>query len=156
MGCGRCPPAADLALLQSGEPAPDSVDKPSSAPAVLPVDAEQARDLPKGDLPDALPQTVLSVDTAGQTDVPEPAPVVPKSEPPSSADALTELPFAQPDVSPGKRTREDSEDDNDERRVRPRTETYESPQGDAPGLLDWLLLPIRTFVRGFKEGMSSS
>ncbi|OCH91526.1 hypothetical protein OBBRIDRAFT_523114 [Obba rivulosa] len=131
--------------------------KHEDAPVVPTTILEQARDPQECGLPDAPLQTTLIPDnTTGVPGNPKSPAVVPKTEPPTDVVALTELPFAQVDASPGKRTREDSEDEVDERRVRPRTEAYESPEGDAPGLLDWLLLPIRTFVRGFKEGMSSS
>ncbi|KAI0924210.1 hypothetical protein AcW2_005153 [Taiwanofungus camphoratus] len=53
-----------------------------------------------------------------------------------------------------KRPREDDQD-GEKRSVRPRSERYEAPEGDAPGFLDWLVLPFRSFVRGFREGLSS-
>lgn len=39
--------------------------------------------------------------------------------------------------------------------MRPRTLFYEAPEGDSPGFLDWLTQPFRSFVRGFREGLSS-
>lgn len=51
-----------------------------------------------------------------------------------------------------KRRREDDEDNEEGRpKARPRTES------NAPsGALGWLLLPFKSFVNGFKEGLSSS
>lgn len=49
-----------------------------------------------------------------------------------------------------KRGREDDDQDDEERpRVRQRTETY------ASGALGWLLMPFKSFINGFKEGLSS-
>ena len=41
-----------------------------------------------------------------------------------------------------------------ERAVRQRGESYEAPQGDAPGFLDWITAPLKNFLRGFREGLS--
>ncbi|KZT67384.1 hypothetical protein DAEQUDRAFT_758234 [Daedalea quercina L-15889] len=54
-----------------------------------------------------------------------------------------------------KRAREEDDEGEQPRAVRPRTLFYEAPEGDSPGFLDWLTLPFRSFVRGFREGLSS-
>ncbi|KAI0738514.1 hypothetical protein C8Q80DRAFT_1205853 [Daedaleopsis nitida] len=51
-----------------------------------------------------------------------------------------------------KRSRED--DDVPDRAVRQRGASYEPPQGDAPGFLDWITTPLKNFLRGFREGLS--
>ncbi|OBZ73532.1 hypothetical protein A0H81_06369 [Grifola frondosa] len=47
-----------------------------------------------------------------------------------------------------KRARED-DDEDEERLVRPRTQAYRPRDGNGPGFLDWLVSPIRNFIRGF-------
>ncbi|KAL0065833.1 hypothetical protein AAF712_007136 [Marasmius tenuissimus] len=37
---------------------------------------------------------------------------------------------------------------------RPRTETYVPPQKEAPSPLGWFMMPIRSFMRGFRESLS--
>lgn len=54
-----------------------------------------------------------------------------------------------------KRAREDDEEEEQTREVRPRTLLYEAPEGDSPGFLDWVTQPFRSFVHGFREGLSS-
>lgn len=45
-------------------------------------------------------------------------------------------------------------DDPDTRpQNRPRSETYEAPQKEAPGPFGWFLMPFKAFVRGFKESL---
>ena len=52
-----------------------------------------------------------------------------------------------------KRARESDEDDSEMRpRTRARTDLIPPPSG----ALDWLLLPFRSFVSGFKKGMAQS
>ncbi|CCM02535.1 uncharacterized protein FIBRA_04637 [Fibroporia radiculosa] len=80
------------------------------------------------------------------------------ARPPASA-ASTDATVIGSDSSPSRASQKRGrEDDGEEttRVVRPRTELYEVPEGDSPGFLDWLVLPFRSFVRGFREGMSSS
>lgn len=76
--------------------------------------------------------------------------------PPSSAS--TDATVIESESSPSgigeKRPREDDGEDH-ARSNRPRTELYEVPEGDSPGFLDWFALPFRSFVRGFREGLSS-
>ncbi|EMD39257.1 hypothetical protein CERSUDRAFT_112914 [Gelatoporia subvermispora B] len=135
---------------RSAEVASETVNCTSAA-------AEREGDAQPIEQPQPPAQAASPGDVADATGGPEPPPsVIPKAESPISTKALIELPFAQTTPSPAKRAREDSEEEEDSRRVRPRTEMYESPEGDAPGFLDWLLFPIRSFVRGFKEGMSST
>ena len=63
---------------------------------------------------------------------------------------------SEPSPSRGeKRGREEDEEDEETRVVRARTLFYEAPEGDSPGFLDWLTQPFRSFVQGFREGLSS-
>lgn len=36
---------------------------------------------------------------------------------------------------------------------RPRHDTYASPQEEAPTAMGWFLLPVRAFIRGFRESL---
>jgi hypothetical protein len=77
-----------------------------------------------------------------------------ENRPPLSVTS-TEATAVDPASLPGgakKRQRESNEDDS-EMRPRTRAKTHvEAPSG----ALDWLLLPIRSFVSGFKKGMGQS
>lgn len=61
-----------------------------------------------------------------------------------------------PSVARRKRAREDEAEGDERVTVRARTEAYTAPEGNATGLIDWFLNPIKTFIRGFREGLSSS
>lgn len=59
------------------------------------------------------------------------------------------------------REEEESEDDDevaqDERPTnRPRTETYEPLEKEAPSLFGWFTQPLKEFARGFREGLGST
>ena len=70
--------------------------------------------------------------------------------------ASTEATAVDATTLPGagkKRARESDEDDSETRpRTRARTDLIPPPSG----ALDWLLLPFRSFVSGFKKGMAQS
>ncbi|KAL6309276.1 hypothetical protein BKA93DRAFT_759405 [Sparassis latifolia] len=76
--------------------------------------------------------------------------------PPSTAstDATMIEAEASPSRAGQKRSREDDSEDQ-RRSVRPRTKLYTAPEGDSPGIMDWIMLPFHNFVRGFREGLSS-
>lgn len=82
---------------------------------------------------------------------------VPLRSPPSVASTDATAVGSEPSPSRGeKRPREEDEAEEDQKRaVRPRTLLYEAPEGDSPGFLDWLTQPFRSFVLGFREGLSS-
>jgi len=52
----------------------------------------------------------------------------------------------------GKKRQRESDEDESEARPRTRAKTVETPSG----ALDWLLLPFRSFVSGFKKGIGES
>ncbi|KAI0697832.1 hypothetical protein C8T65DRAFT_661466 [Cerioporus squamosus] len=80
------------------------------------------------------------------------AAAVPRA-PPSVAS--TEETIVVPEAgTPRKNKRSREDDDVPERAVRQRGESYEAPQGDAPGFLDWITAPLKNFLRGFREGLS--
>ncbi|RPD59045.1 hypothetical protein L226DRAFT_546568 [Lentinus tigrinus ALCF2SS1-7] len=94
-----------------------------------------------------------------------PAPPPPAAKPVAAAGAAA--PRSPPSVAsteetivaaeagtPRKNKRSREEDDAPERAVRQRGESYEAPQGDAPGFLDWITAPLKNFLRGFREGLS--
>lgn len=56
-----------------------------------------------------------------------------------------------------KRPREDDEDEilEDRRVNRPRTESYQVPEYEAPGPWGWFMQPLKAFVRGFREGLGN-
>ncbi|KAI8996619.1 hypothetical protein BD414DRAFT_478552 [Trametes punicea] len=76
--------------------------------------------------------------------------------PPSTAS--TEDTVVATDSSPSrkgtKRSRED--DDVPARSVRQRGASYEPPEGESPGFLNWLVAPVKNFFRGFREGLSGA
>lgn len=85
-----------------------------------------------------------------------PPPASPARPPPSSVSSETTLPVDLPlPPSPHKRPREEDDGDRVEEPVaqRSRTEDYKPAEGSA-SWVDWALLPLRTFVRGFREGMN--
>lgn len=48
------------------------------------------------------------------------------------------------------------EDDPDARpQNRPRTENYVAPDKEPPSVLGWFMMPFKSFMRGFKESLSS-
>ncbi|KAF9073250.1 hypothetical protein BDP27DRAFT_1216203, partial [Rhodocollybia butyracea] len=48
------------------------------------------------------------------------------------------------------------EDDPDARpQNRPRTENYVAPNNEPPSVLGWFMMPFKSFMRGFKESLSS-
>lgn len=56
-----------------------------------------------------------------------------------------------------KRAREDDVEEGEGRaHTRARIESYVAPEGELTGLVGWFLNPIKTFMRGFQEGLSSS
>ncbi|KAH9951210.1 hypothetical protein B0H21DRAFT_685482, partial [Amylocystis lapponica] len=81
-----------------------------------------------------------------------------KSPPSAASTEATIIGTEAPTVRAGEKRQRDSEDDggdkSKERLVRRRTLLYEVPEGDSPGVLDWMLLPFHTFVRGLREGMN--
>ena len=84
-----------------------------------------------------------------------------RSRPPASV-ASTEATAVASDRSPPKqgrkRAREIEAKDEDGARAhnRPRTETYEATDKEAPGPWGWFLMPFQAFMRGFREGMGTS
>ncbi|KAI9062543.1 hypothetical protein FKP32DRAFT_1573873 [Trametes sanguinea] len=78
--------------------------------------------------------------------------------PPSTAS--TEDTVVATDSSPArkgvKRAREDDDAEVEDRSVRQRGESYEAPEGENPGFLDWLVAPVKNFIRGFREGLAGS
>jgi len=85
-----------------------------------------------------------------------------EARPPVSI-ASTEITVVASEGSPltrkgEKRPREpDAEGEgDDERHVRARTETYDPPKGNVPGLWEWVMVPLKTFIRGFKEGLGTT
>ncbi|KAH9832598.1 uncharacterized protein C8Q71DRAFT_777249 [Rhodofomes roseus] len=100
------------------------------------------------------PRPATSSDQAGAAKVPPGAAL---QSPPSVASTDATAVGSDPSPSRGqKRPRDEDEEDSDQKRsVRPRSAFYEAPEGDSPGFLDWVTLPFRSFVRGFREGLSS-
>jgi hypothetical protein len=81
--------------------------------------------------------------------------------PPSSSSTDGTFIASDSNIPPGsKRLRDDSDvpvDDSDVRPSnRPRTETYEPTQKEAPSAMGWFMLPLKAFVRGFRESLKSS
>ncbi|KAI0642237.1 hypothetical protein C8Q79DRAFT_1003149 [Trametes meyenii] len=75
--------------------------------------------------------------------------------PPPSTSSTEETVVAADSSPPRKGTKRGREDDDvPERSVRPRAASYEPPQGDAPGFLNWIVAPVKNFFRGFREGLS--
>ncbi|KAF9466125.1 hypothetical protein BDZ94DRAFT_1252170 [Collybia nuda] len=89
----------------------------------------------------------------------EPIPF-PSRPPPSSASTEGTLISADSNILVGmKRLRDDPEpaDDSDTRPSnRPRDEKYEPPQKEAPSAMGWFMLPLKAFVRGFRESLKTS
>ena len=57
--------------------------------------------------------------------------------------------------TPQKRTkRSREEEDEPERSVRARDTSYEPPQGENPGFVGWIADSIKSFFRGFREGLA--
>jgi hypothetical protein len=54
-----------------------------------------------------------------------------------------------------KRPREEEETLEDRPVNRPRTETYQAPEYEAPGPWGWFMQPLKAFVRGFREGLGT-
>lgn len=76
------------------------------------------------------------------------------SEKPPSV-ASTDVTLVAADTSRqnlSKRAREDGAEDEHPSN-RPRTEGYEPPVKDAPGVMGWFMLPFQSFARGFKESL---
>ncbi|KAL7280420.1 hypothetical protein ACG7TL_005348 [Trametes sanguinea] len=78
--------------------------------------------------------------------------------PPSTAS--TEDTVVATDSSPArkgiKRAREDDDAEVEDRSVRQRGESYEAPEGENPGFLNWIVAPVKNFIRGFREGLAGS
>ncbi|TFK91462.1 hypothetical protein K466DRAFT_643926 [Polyporus arcularius HHB13444] len=94
-----------------------------------------------------------------------PTPPTPAAKPaPAAAAAITRSPpsvasteetiVAAEGGTPRKNKRSRESDDVPDRAVRQRGESYEAPQGDAPGFLGWITAPLKNFLRGFREGLS--
>jgi hypothetical protein len=66
-----------------------------------------------------------------------------------------------PARSPLKRRRAEDDEGGEETggaapAQRPRSESYVAPEGDVPGLWDWLKMPWKSFVRGLALGSRSA
>jgi hypothetical protein len=79
--------------------------------------------------------------------------------PPSEAPSADAEPRRTSSPARSKRPREDPElnveaGELEERpSTRPRTAAYIPPPGEAPGFLDWLAVPIRSFMAGFRDAL---
>lgn len=108
------------------------------------------------------PNLVLSRDTDSPMHEAEiAAPVASASTPrPPPSTASTEATAVASESSPSrkgqKRSRNDDAEDSesDQRSVRPRKASYDPPTGDGPGFLTRLIAPFKSFVNGFRQGMS--
>ncbi|EIN09497.1 hypothetical protein PUNSTDRAFT_143044 [Punctularia strigosozonata HHB-11173 SS5] len=71
---------------------------------------------------------------------------------------VAESSTSSPTRSSLKRRREDdnAEETRDAPAQRPRSDTYVAPEGNVPGLWDWIKLPWQSFVRGLALGSRSS
>ncbi|KAI0664265.1 hypothetical protein C8Q70DRAFT_946545 [Cubamyces menziesii] len=76
--------------------------------------------------------------------------------PPPSTASTEETVVANESSPPRQGTKRAREDDDDvpDRSVRQRGASYEPPAGDNPGFLNWLVAPVKNFIRGFREGLA--
>jgi len=87
----------------------------------------------------------------------QPSPIS-RSRRPASV-ASTDVTVVAPENSPNKgekRRRETDGQEDDRRNVRARTETYDPPQENVPSIWQWVTLPFKAFLRGFREGLGTS
>ncbi|KAF8637612.1 hypothetical protein AX17_002681 [Amanita inopinata Kibby_2008] len=105
----------------------------------------------------SLPQSAVTEST-NHPELPEPANAVPFPIIEDSANNTESKPAAEYSSNANlKRGRSESDatmDRDDERPLnRPRTASYVAPEVEAPSALGWFLLPLKSFVRGFRESL---
>lgn len=80
-----------------------------------------------------------------------------KARPSVSVASDTDVTIVASEASPlrGEKRPREPEAGDSTRAVRARTETYDPPKGNVSGIWEWVTLPWKTFVSGFKQGLGT-
>jgi hypothetical protein len=102
---------------------------------------------------------IVATSSISSNQSPEPTSPTPVDRPPASSTS-TDGTLIASDRSPAmqqvlKRSSETTDDEEARPQKRVRADGYKPNEKEAPGPLGWFLLPFKTFVQGFREGLQS-